>query len=201
MIIHSPMAAPAAKRAPVPDKREAILRAALALFAERTVGATAMPDVATRAGVAAGTIYRYFASKEELANAVFREAKLAMQRALAAHASAGSPREEFRGMWHGLWTFAQEAPAALRFLETHHHERYLDDASRALSESMTLAFSDFIRRAQAARVIRPGQPGVLIALAFGAFVGLVKEAEQQRITLDDRVVRAAGEAVWAMLAA
>jgi TetR/AcrR family transcriptional regulator, repressor of fatR-cypB operon len=53
---------------PVTGKREAILNAALQLFTEFGFHGTAMPQVAERAGVGAGTIYRYFTSKEALVN-------------------------------------------------------------------------------------------------------------------------------------
>src|SRR5690349_16044689 len=57
------------------DKREAILAAALELFVERGFHGTAVPEVADRAGVGAGTIYRYFASKEALVNALYQKYK------------------------------------------------------------------------------------------------------------------------------
>ena len=53
------------------DKREAILQAALELFAERGFHGTSVPSVAERAGVGAGTIYRHFESKEALALEAF----------------------------------------------------------------------------------------------------------------------------------
>jgi AcrR family transcriptional regulator len=51
--------------------RERILGAALALFAERGYEATTMRDVAREAGTSLGLAYRYFASKEEFALALY----------------------------------------------------------------------------------------------------------------------------------
>ncbi len=51
--------------------RERILEAALALFAERRYEATTMRDVARAAGASLGLAYRYFASKEEFALALY----------------------------------------------------------------------------------------------------------------------------------
>jgi AcrR family transcriptional regulator len=49
------------------DKREKeILQAAAAVFAQRGFRATRVADVATRAGLGKGTVYEYFASKEDL---------------------------------------------------------------------------------------------------------------------------------------
>ena len=50
-----------------------LLDAALELFVEKGFAATKTEDVATRAGVAKGTLYLYYPSKEELLKAVVRE--------------------------------------------------------------------------------------------------------------------------------
>jgi AcrR family transcriptional regulator len=47
-------------------KRDALLEAALALFAERGYEATSIEDIAHRAGVAVGGFYQHFASKRQL---------------------------------------------------------------------------------------------------------------------------------------
>jgi len=56
---------------------EEITAAALELFVERGFAATRLEDVASRAGVSKGTVYLYFANKEELFKAVVREALVA----------------------------------------------------------------------------------------------------------------------------
>lgn len=50
-----------------------LLAAALDLFVERGYAATRLEDVARRAGVSKGTLYLYFANKEDLFKAVVRE--------------------------------------------------------------------------------------------------------------------------------
>jgi AcrR family transcriptional regulator len=51
----------------LPEERpKQILDAALAVFAERGLAAARLDDIAKRAGVSKGTIYLYFANKEEL---------------------------------------------------------------------------------------------------------------------------------------
>src|SRR6476661_6120071 len=56
-----------------PDKREAILAAALRLIARLGLHAAPMSAVAREAGVAAGTLYLYFPSKEAMINALYLE--------------------------------------------------------------------------------------------------------------------------------
>src|SRR5918911_2760422 len=74
MNIHSvPLAASSRRRnepAPV-AKRDAILRAAIDVFAERGYFNAQVADVARAAGVAAGTVYLYFRSKDDLLVSIF----------------------------------------------------------------------------------------------------------------------------------
>jgi AcrR family transcriptional regulator len=73
MLRSVPATAPAPRRPrtqPPEVRREQILDAAVAVFTERGVAATAMSEIATRAGVAKGTLYLYFDSKELLVEAL-----------------------------------------------------------------------------------------------------------------------------------
>src|SRR3954447_9756265 len=95
------------------DKREAIFDAALTLFAERGFHGTAVPDIAERAGVGAGTIYRYFENKEALVNALYQKHKGALTARVLKDFPVDKPA---RQMVHVLWTrladFAREQPRA-----------------------------------------------------------------------------------------
>lgn len=63
----------AAERADARANRARILAAAVAMFAERGVDAE-MREIAERAGLAVGTVYNHFPSKDELIVAVLHEA-------------------------------------------------------------------------------------------------------------------------------
>ena len=54
-----------------PDKRDAILRAAIDTFAARGFFTAQVADVARAAGVAAGTVYLYFKGKDDLLISIF----------------------------------------------------------------------------------------------------------------------------------
>src|SRR5258707_8672754 len=58
---------------PRADKREAILRAATDVFAERGFFTAQVADVARAAGVAAGTVYLYFRGKDDLLVSIFEK--------------------------------------------------------------------------------------------------------------------------------
>ena len=53
------------------DKREAILRAAISVFAHNGYFNSKVADIAREAGVADGTVYLYFKSKEDILHSIF----------------------------------------------------------------------------------------------------------------------------------
>ena len=61
-------------RAVVADKREAILRAAVKVFARKGFFNSKVADIAKEAGIADGTVYLYFKSKDEILHSVFDRA-------------------------------------------------------------------------------------------------------------------------------
>ena len=92
-----------------PDERPSeILQAAVDSFVENGFAATRLEDVASRAGVAKGTLYLYFDSKEELFKAVVREiivTSLERGEQLVESYQGPTPdllRELLRGWWDTL---------------------------------------------------------------------------------------------------
>ena len=61
-------------RATVTDKRQAILRAAIKVFAGRGYFNSKVSDIAGEAGIADGTVYLYFKSKDEILHSIFDRA-------------------------------------------------------------------------------------------------------------------------------
>src|SRR6266566_7033479 len=102
MTIHSvPMPTHAAARRrpdfPPTAKRDAILRAAIDVFAERGFFNAQVADVARAAGVAAGTVYLYFRSKDHLLVSIFeRTMRECLTQGRASAAATPDPRERLR---------------------------------------------------------------------------------------------------------
>jgi AcrR family transcriptional regulator len=162
-------------RAIVHDKRDAIKVAALDLFVERGFYGTTVPEIADHAGVGAGTIYRYFDSKEALVNAIYREEKMQFLQGVVAGARVDGPaRELFRVLWTKMARFAADHPKSFVFLELHHHARYLDEESRAVEQRMLDLFTNVICAAQAREELKSGPPRLLMGIVMGAFVGVVR---------------------------
>src|SRR5260370_10530690 len=93
-----------------PEKRTAILEAAVHEIAEVGLGAPTA-KIARRAGVAAGTLFTYFANKEELLNQLYLELKGEVYtRVNANFPHQGSLERRARHIWSSFLDWAIEFP-------------------------------------------------------------------------------------------
>ncbi len=104
-------------RAKSEDKRNAILSAATEVFAERGLGA-ATSAISHAAGVAEGTLFTYFKTKDDLVNALYREIKLELADAMMSDfPRRASVRRRFQHVWdrYAKWGIAN--PKQYRVLQ------------------------------------------------------------------------------------
>ena len=183
------------------DKRARLLAAALDLFETRGFDGVAVPEIAAKAGVAVGTVYRYFETKEALVNALYRLLKQSYNATVLAPVEPGLPtREIFSAYWQRMTAFARRNPHAIRFMDLHHHGAYLDDESRALSRTYAKAAERFVRDARARGDIRDLDPVMVVALMWGAAAGLAKFSASGSLTFDARTANEMEEALWRAIA-
>ena len=182
---------------PEHEKADAILAAALALFVDRGFHGTSVPSVAEQAGVASGTIYHYFASKEALVNALFKRWKGEITSlVLDGFRADRSPREQFRTVWGKLTDFALAHPKEFAFLELHHHGSYLDDESNAIERGILDFGIEMVKRAQASEALKPLEPALLMELVNGAFIGVFRAGLEGRIPMTKGTFVAAEQCCW-----
>ncbi|MGH1450406.1 MAG: TetR/AcrR family transcriptional regulator [Pseudomonadaceae bacterium] len=187
-------------RPKIKDKRAAILQAALKVFAEGGVNGVPMPALAEEAGVGTGTIYRYFSSKEELVNQLFREEKVNLHKRLYSKLEPSlTPYDKFAVVWQRMVLYTREAPASYRFMELQDHRPYLDDESRTLDRETRAPLLEHYRALQSQGVYRKDiRAEVLMALIWGAFVNLIKAERDSLISLDQADIDAARDACWSL---
>lgn len=162
-----------------------------------TVGyrATTTPEIAARAGVAEGTIYRHFSGKEELLVAAYREAQgwgLELVRGQAED-KALPPRDRLLGVARRLVSAAENDPAMTRMLLRRRDEGYLDDGSRGAAREFRDALQQIVASGKSDGLVRPGPADLwtsvwLALVAFAAERVSAKEwspdHQQVGLTLD-----------------
>lgn len=188
---------PKKSKATPKDKRQAILDAALVMFAEQGFHGTSVPDVAKEAGVATGSIYRYFTSKEQLVNALYQQAKGAFLEALSTDIpGAPSARAQFKHFFQAFAAFQVASPARFTFLELQFHAPYLDKRSLAVEVAVMDFCRVYVRGAQAVGALKPGDPDLLIAIVTGGFVQIVKQRDVGRLVDDPHLLDTAEALLW-----
>ncbi|MDO8290010.1 MAG: TetR/AcrR family transcriptional regulator [Parvibaculum sp.] len=151
------------------DNRRAILNAARDLVAQGGFAAAQMTEVARKAGVATGTLYRYFPSKEELCRQVFREVSAREMNVLAGIAAENRPALD--RLHDVLTTFASRAVGGRRLA----YALLAEPVDDGLTEERTRfrrvhgdIFAGLLEDAMAEGVIAPLNARVTAACISGA---------------------------------
>jgi TetR/AcrR family fatty acid metabolism transcriptional regulator len=159
-------------RPPGGDKRAAILRAAIQVFAHNGYFNSKVADIAREAGVADGTVYLYFKSKEDILHSIFdrsmEEAICEAKRQLAAITDA---REKLRriAMLHLERLGADRDLAVVFQVELRGSTKFMEEFSAAgLAEYLGLIRQAF-EEGQAAGIFRAELNAKVVAkILFGA---------------------------------
>ncbi|HEX9631218.1 MAG TPA: TetR/AcrR family transcriptional regulator [Gemmatimonadales bacterium] len=136
--------------------RDRLVRAALELFTTRGYHETTTPLIATRAGVAEGTIYRHFPSKEDLLNEIFRAAVRAFLEPLKTMDPARPCRERLDALATRWTTMAGREPALVKLVFDPTFARFLDERSRAAQRDLRTHLEQTVAAGKAAGDVRLG---------------------------------------------
>ena len=149
------------------DRHAQLLDAAAAAFAERGFHATTVTDIAERAGVSQGLLYRYFGGKDDLVVALVERYVADLRRALDTAPSLGAALE-------ALFTPADDAEGRLlaEVLAEAHRNARVAEVLRDADVRVAVALADRLRQAQTAGEVAPrldadAAASVLLALADG----------------------------------
>ncbi|WP_159882296.1 TetR/AcrR family transcriptional regulator [Paenibacillus puerhi] len=156
------------------NKRNDILEAALHLFADRGYDGTTVPAIADAAQVGAGTIYRYFETKEELVNSLFQESVQQLSNALltGAPADPGAIRERYDHIFNQMCEFAAYRGRTLAFIDSHSGAPFLNTESRESFDRFLSLIREVLEEGKRLGIICPLPSDVLIAIVYGAMVKL-----------------------------
>lgn len=139
MTAHS---APASPRGTGGDKRERILAAAERIFAQRGFFHARVSEIAREAGVADGTIYLYFKSKDELLISLFesRMERVVVSLGAAIESAGPSARDRLVAFLDTYAHMVVDNPALAEVLTVE-----LRQSSKFMKEYQSRQFGDFLR--------------------------------------------------------
>ena len=177
-----------------PEKRRAILHAAVRVFAEKGYHGCRIADVARAANVAYGLVYHYFRNKEELLESVFAEQWTILINAIQAiDEGAGTASEKIEAIFGFVFDVYKTAPAAVRVLileVTRTPNSLRAGSTRETFERAMHLVADIVRQGQTSGELRPdvdpilaasGLLGALDLAVSGIVIGLVDAGTEERV--------------------
>jgi AcrR family transcriptional regulator len=175
--------------------RAAIEREALRLFAAKGVEGASIKDIAQAVGVADAALYRHFASKEEMAQAIFARHYGELAQAIGEIARSALPfPAKARALIGHFCALFDEEPDVFSFLLLNQHA-HLRFVPKEVEGNAVEAIRTMMAAAYAAGEISQADPDLAAALALGAV------AQPAIFTLYGRLPRPLGARAEAMAAA
>lgn len=174
------------------DRPAAIRKALRDLVAERGFHGASMGAVAKEAGVATGTAYVHYESKEELVYATYLELKAELGAAvLAGYDESAIPRERWRHVLTTAYTFMAQEPERARFLTQLEESPFYEKAhSRLVAAGDPLG--EIARSEDLVDLLVPLPYEVIYTLSLGVAVRLIAAGVQ----LKPKEVELLVEATW-----
>lgn len=182
------------------DKREDVVKAALELIAEQGFHGAPMAMIANRAGVGAGTIYRYFENKEVMIAELFRELEERSHPVIQEGYEPEKPiRERFLHLCTALLRYFIVNPLDFRFLEqffnspygvAHRRDKLL--GAKGGCDVFRELFEDGISQ----QVMKDLPLVILFGLTFGPILAIARDHILGFITLDEVLITWSVEACW-----
>lgn len=183
-----------------PDKHEAILAAAARALAED--GATATTArIARLAGVAEGTVFTYFETKDALLNALYLSLKADMREAMMTGFPEHAPVEQaVRHAWNGYVSWGVANPDGRRALQQLGVSGRIDDAHRAAGAEGFGGISTLLREQIAASgALNRDEAHAFCAALFTSIAETAMESIARDPARADAYREAGFRALWAVL--
>lgn len=160
---------------PLAEKKKLILESALERIKDHGFHACPMSKVAQNAGVAAGTIYTYFESKDELIIELFDHVKQTIYEKVSQNDDPSLEfKERFFSLWNCLVGLYVEKPSIQRFFEQFMNSPY-NTAEIQNKENLWHQWSDnFFKEGIEKGYLKALNPNVISIMVLGSITSLTR---------------------------
>jgi len=183
-----------------PDKREEIVRAAVALIAVHGFHGAPIAMIADQAGVGTGTIYLYFENKDVLIAEIYKDLEDRVYPFIMEGYAPEKPiRERFLHLGTALLRCFIDNPLDFRYLEQFHNSPYGVGFRRdnMLGQKRNCnVYRELLEEGVDGQVIKNLSRIILFDLAFGPLLIVAREHILGFISLDDSLIARTVEACW-----
>jgi TetR/AcrR family transcriptional repressor of multidrug resistance operon len=179
-------------------KHRQILEAAEQLIAERGFYGLSMKELAKRAGMAAGTIYRYFENKEmlmfELHQFISTEASKTIFNGWLDNMTE---EQKYRLLWNNAFNAVLNNPRRLVVFEMLYCTPHINQNTTTLFENETFSpLIEFYQKGVNEKRFHDWPIFALVALSFDSAISLAKKVLQDRLQIDTQIITQVRNASW-----
>lgn len=182
----------------ITEKKKAIFDSTLKLVKEYGFHGCPMSLVAKNASVAAGTIYHYFDSKDQLIVELYNYTIDKVINAATAGDDTSQPyQERFFNFWKNLYGFYTQNPDVLRFFEQYvNSPYYMQTNEEGFRGRFHELIYNFFKEGINQGVLRDVNPEILSVLAHGSIVTTAKVCVRGNSALESAEFEQIAQIIW-----
>lgn len=168
------------------NTRKRLERCALTLFVKKGITATTIKDIANKAGIAEGTLYRHYQSKEELAQSLFTTAYEAVALEVKKLAEQQPTiNQKIRAMVHFFCQKYDEDPILFNYLLLAQHTQLKATARDVDAHELLVAlFSEAIHKKEITRRDPQFCAAILLGIVLQAALSRVYDRISRTMVAD-----------------
>jgi TetR/AcrR family transcriptional repressor of multidrug resistance operon len=179
------------------DKKEAILKSTLELIKDNGFHGTPISLIAKNAGVAAGTIYHYFSSKDDIIMELHNKIKREMAAAMFTKESAGKGyQQQFFDGWISLCKYFINNPASLFFHEQFNGSPYAKIAAGKKGKGSISRFNEFFQLGMDKGYLKKMEYLLIASAVFGCITATAKYHVTGRFGFKDTDLCKVANIIW-----
>lgn len=181
-------------------KRNALIRATIALVNNNGFHATPMSKIAKMANVSPATIYLYFENKQDLVNKTYIEVKANYtEYAFAEYNEHMSVEEGFENIWKRIADFKLKESENAMFLSQCDNSPIIDEPSLQEGIKHLQPLLDLWERGKKEGIIKPISDYLLYAYAINPLSFLMIAQKRGTIKLNSDQIEEAYQAAWSSI--
>jgi AcrR family transcriptional regulator len=179
------------------SKRERILDAALDMFVNNGFESSPTSKIAKQAGIATGTLFHYFKTKNDLINELYLDIKMGMVKALKQNLDqAKTIRQKLECIWMNAIKWAIEQPAGNKFFAMYGTSSYITTSTREEGYKQFSFVIAILTRGIEEEILKDISLQLMTETTFGLLSGTIHYFQEHKIEFEDEKIKKQAFAIY-----